>query len=233
MSRATTFVVICSGLALAALVAGWGGRAASVEQLACQPMGEDPTFVDHPDLNQHTPQCFVSPDGHKVAIVRGGIITVRRGREAFRVGATEQGHILWNLASDGFVVADSEGSGQTETFSYIDLAPRRPLMIKRLRETATDRYQAAYSCRGPKWFANTFMDGWTPTGEVRLVVQDGVHSEGCMPDGEMIGVVGNPRTGAISRVLSADQVRSEWCSTAKRREFGYCYDEAGMAAGRR
>lgn len=233
MPRATTIIVSCTGFALAALAAGWGVRAASVDRPACQPTGEDPAFVDHPDLNQNSPQCFISPDGHKVAVVRGGIITVRKSGEAFRVGATEQGRILWNSASDGFVVADSEGSGQTEVFSFVDLAPHRPLMVKRLRETATDRYRAAFSCRGSKWFANTIMSGWTPTGDVRLVVQDGVHSEGCMPHGEMIGVVGDPRTGAISRVLSANQVRGEWCGAAERRQFGYCYNETEGATARR
>lgn len=233
MPRAETLAGVCTVLVLATLAAGWSARSAGIVRQACQASGEDPTFVDHPDLNQDTPRCFPSPDGRKVVVVRGGIITIHKGGEAFEVGATEQGRILWNPASDGFVVEDSQGSGETRIFSFVDLTRSRPMRIARFRETATRRYQSAFNCNGPSWFANTEMDGWTSAGKVRLVVQDGVHSIGCTPRGEMIGVIGDPRSGAISRVLSAQQVRHEWCTAAQRRQFGYCYDETEAAAARR
>lgn len=233
MPRAIAFAGICTAFVLATLASGSGARSAAVVGPVCQSPGDDPTFIDHPDLNQDTPQCYRSPDGRKVAVVRGGIITVQKDGAAFEVGTTEQGRILWSPASDGFVVADSQGSGQTEIFSFVDLALSRPSMISGLRETATSRYQSAFNCDGPNWFANTITDGWTADGQLRMVVQDGVHSEGCAPRGEMIGVIGAPRTGAISRVLTAEQVRREWCTAVQRREPGYCYDYAAARGARR
>lgn len=216
-----------------ALAAVCGAYAAGAERLPCAATSDDPTSVDQPDLNQDEPQCFPSPDGRRVAVVQGGVITVQERGGTFRVGTMDYGRILWTPGSDGFAVADSLGSGQTNRFSFVDVTPRQPRMITRLHEASISHFQKSFNCHGSNWLANTWTDGWTPSGEVRLLVQEGHMSEGCMPRGEMIGFIGDPRTGAISRVLSAEQVRREWCTAAQRRQSGYCYDEAEAAVTRR
>jgi len=233
MATTRTIASLFAGLVLGVAAASCGAYSAEPGMPACQAADADPTFVQPPDLNQDSPQCYRAPDGHKVAVVQGGVITVREAGQAFRVGTMDYGNIQWAPASDGFAVADSLGSGQTNRFSFVDLAPRRPVMNRQLHEASILRFQATFHCRGAKWFANTWTDGWTAAGSARLLVQEGHMSEGCMPRGEMIGIIGDPRTGVISRVLSADQVRREWCTAAQRREFGYCYGEAEAAAVQR
>jgi len=173
-------------------------------------------------------QCYSSPDLKNTVMVKNGLITLDRSGVKSRIGEMDGGRILWNPTSQGFAIADNHGSGQTEIFSYVDLMAPKPHPSKRLTSASVRRFKATFQCRGKAAYANTILNGWTSAGQAELVVQDGVHSEGCSPPGEMIGVIGNPSTGSIARVLTAAEVRREWCSPEQRHEYGYCYDEAAM-----
>jgi hypothetical protein len=180
--------------------------------------------IESPDFE--TPLCFPSPDGRKLAIVRQGRITVRQAERNISVGVTDNGRLVWNPASTGFAVADSGGSGQSSYFSYVDLRQRPPSRIKRLRWAAAQAFVRRFGCTNPKTYVYSWFDGWEDASHVRLVVQTGVHSEACDgpdPNDIQIGVIGDPTTGRIDRVLSRAEVVRTWCTAAQRREYGYCY----------
>jgi len=189
--------------------------------------------VEPEDPSIAVDQCYPSPDARFIVKVRDGRITVISARGAFPAGTMDGGRILWSPTSRGFAVADSEGSGETEVFRYVDVMLPRPKVNLSLRRTAIARFKAVYGCHGAGAYANTITAGWTSRGYVRLVVQDGVHSEGCYRghgDTPMIGVIGNPVTGHILRQLSAADIGREWCTEAQRAQYGYCYDEAAFVA---
>jgi hypothetical protein len=180
--------------------------------------------IEPPDFE--TPLCFPSPDGHKLAVVRQGRITVRQAGKSISAGVTDSGRLVWNPASNGFAVADSGGSGQSSYFSYVDLRQRMPSRIKRLRWAAAQEYVRRFGCTNPKTYVYSWFDGWEDADHVRLVVQIGVHSEACGgpdPNDIQIGVIGDPTTGRIDRVFSEAEVKRAWCTAAQRREYGYCY----------
>ena len=173
-----------------------------------------------------TMQCFPSPDGRKLVIVRGGRISIDDGAKTVSVGVMDNGRLVWNPASTGFAIADSGGSGQTNYFSYVDLHQSPPGRIKALRRTAVKAYARRFKCVGPGVHAHAWFDGWQDAHRVRLVVIEGVHSEGCVhPEIEEIeiGVIGDPVTGRIDRVLTQAQVQQEWCTPAERREYDLCH----------
>lgn len=198
--------------------------------LAMVPSPQLPHCIANPDAAQPADynglQCFPSPDGKKVVTVSSGIVRVLAGGKSTAAGKIDLGRILWRPDSAGFVIADQEGSGESQSVSYVDAMAKPPRASTRLRQTATERFRATFRCEGENWFANTIVDGWEPNGRLRLVVQEMAHSDGCNPAGSMIGVVGDPLTGRIDQVLSARQVRERWCSPSQRRAFGYCYDDA-------
>lgn len=189
--------------------------------------------VEYQDPMTTVGQCFRSPDGDFTVQVKNGRITVTTPHGIFPAGTMDGGRILWSPTSRGFAVADAEGSGETEVFHYVDMTSARPRVALSLRRTAVARFKLAYHCRGSRVYANTIIAGWTPDGLVRLVVQDGVHSEGCRHDEDgMIGVIGDPVTGRIWRQISAADIRRAWCTPAERADYGYCYDETAFAAHR-
>jgi hypothetical protein len=203
--------------------------AASGPASACtaRPGGVLP-WGDEPEL-----ACFRSPDGHKIATVRAGIVRVAVAGRIWWIGRVDGGRLVWRPDSSGFALGDADGSGQTLTFSYVDLSSPRPRLVTALRAAAVARFRTTYDCAGRNWYANSWIDGWERTGRIRLVIQDGVHSEGCRVRGEMIGVIGDPATGRIDRVLTPAQVRREWCTPRQRRDLGWCYDEGTAERGKR
>ncbi|MCC6921280.1 MAG: hypothetical protein IT548_18960 [Alphaproteobacteria bacterium] len=182
---------------------------------------------------QGCPSSIPSPDGTLVANVVAGLVSVVRNGRSFAVASMGYGRILWRPDSQGFAIADNVDSGQTEIFSYVDTAAPVPVQSTRLGEAALQRFGELFHCRGDDWYANTFTDGWTPEGDVRLVTQGGLHSEGCNDMPAMLGVIGDPMTGRIREVLTADQVRAHWCTAAQRLSFGYCWDEAAAVRSNR
>ena len=59
-----------------------------------------------------------------------------------------------------------------------------------------------------------------------IIVQEGIHSQGCGGE-RTYGLVSEPFTGHIDRQLSHVEVVAEWCLPTQRRNFGYCY-ESGL-----
>ena len=191
--------------------------------------GEPSDFVEYGETD--VLQCFRSPDGAFFVSAYNGDLQLVTASEAIPVGTVDGGHILWRPDGSGFSVIDNEGSGQTGNFRYVDVRALPPDVRIDLRESAVARFAAISGCVGGGWYANTWMEGWLPNGQARLVVQDGIHSEGCGTS-RTIGVIGDPITGHSSRVLSDEELRREWCAPARHLEFGYCYHERAPAAAR-
>jgi hypothetical protein len=137
----------------------------------------------------------------------------------------DSGYLVWSPSSSGFAIADSGGSGESNYFSYVDVSGKSPLRTIKLRRTGIRVFKRIFRCAGRNAYAHAWFQGWDRPGLVRLVVQDGVHSEGCSPphaDEIEIGVLGDPLTGRIDRVLRQADIEREWCTPEGRREFGAC-----------
>lgn len=215
-------VNFASALLLASVAAPAGSASSTPAQAsACQ---ASEGRIEAPDIDIR--QCVASPDGLKRVAAKHGELTVEERGRSRPAGVMDRGDIVWNPGSTGFVVADSGGSGQTNYFSYVDVRQRTLHRDKRLRLVAARRYVATFKCRGPDVYIHSWFKGWQDARRIRLVVQRGVHSEGCVhrdPEEIQIGVIGDPLTGRIDRVLTQAQVRQEWCTPAERREYGLCY----------
>jgi hypothetical protein len=211
--------------AVVAVPAGWAGDRDNDLRLPkiCDPAVEYMPTDEVPSLGRECDLDYPSPDGQKIARVSGSTVTVVRDGHAFAVATIDSGRIVWNPDSTGFAVADSKGSGQTQSFTFVDANSAVPQWLTALQDASLSQFADLNRCHGAQWYVNTITDGWNASGEIRLVVQEGLHSEGCRTQNEMIGVVGNPKSGDLSRTLTADQVREEWCTPAERRAFGYCY----------
>jgi hypothetical protein len=169
-------------------------------------------------------QCVVSPDGLRRVVVDRGRITVEENGNARAAGVMDNGDIAWNVASTGFVVADSGGSGQTSFFSYVDVRQKVLHRDKRLRLAAVQRYAARFKCSGRKVQVHAWFSGWEDDRRVRLSVQEGVHSEGCVhsdTEAIQIGFIANVVTGRIEQVLTQAQFQ-KWCAPDQRPEYGLC-----------
>lgn len=106
---------------------------------------------------------------------------------------------MWNSRSDGFFINDGEGSGQTSRFRYFRRVGSRWRESRRLDRTAERLYLRLHDCRGGKQsYANVSGVGWTRAGSARTIVQEGVHSEGCLiPARSKLQVIGDPYSGRI------------------------------------
>lgn len=212
-----TGALLLNGLAAAA----GSASAPSAKSSTCR---ASEGWIEAPDTEIR--QCVASPDDSRRVVVERGRITVEGAGSSRPAGAMDNGHIAWNPASTGFVVADSGGSGQTNYFSYVDVHRRTLHRDKRLRLAAARLYARTFKCGGSGVYVHSWFKGWQDDHHVRLVVQEGVHSEGCVhrdPEEIEIGVIGDPATGRIDRVLTQAEVRREWCTPAERREYGLCY----------
>jgi hypothetical protein len=144
----------------------------------------------------------------------------------------DNGLIVWSPSSQGFAVQDSNGSGESSIFSYVDASGRMPHRVTRLRNSAEKLYLRRFNCPTGS-YVYSWIDGWNDGRNIRLVVQEGVHSARCPhgdPEEIEIGIVGDPLTGQIGHVLSQGQLTQRWCTAKQRREFGYCYDTASANA---
>jgi hypothetical protein len=117
--------------------------------------------------------------------------------------------ILWNPRSTGFLINDGEGSGQVSRLRYFYLERGVWRESRALHRVASALYRRRYDCRRSKnSYTNVSGWNWTKNGLLRAVVQEGVHSEGCIQPHDdwnvLLEIIGNPVTG---RILSAREVR--------------------------
>jgi hypothetical protein len=218
-------------VAVATSLGGPGKGPAGVADCAVSTDGR----VEPPDVG--VKQCFSSPDHRKTVIVdRGRVHTLVDGKSYF-AGTMDYGAISWNSISTGFAIADSGGSGESNYFNYVDLRSRAPHRSTLLRKVAISRFAQIFQCSGRAFYAYAWYDGWQDASRVRLVVQAGVHSEGChYPNLDVIeiGIVGDPATGRIDRVLQQSELQKEWCTPSERKQYGFCWTavENGAPKGR-
>lgn len=171
-------------------------------------------------------QCFLSPNGQQRVTVSGHEVRLA-SRPELDLGRADGGHIVWRPDSTGFGVFNADGSGQSSYFRYIDLSGDQPATITRLTEAIEAEYAQRFGCAGEAWWVYQWAgEGWTDDGQIRILAQGSHHNENCRDDVGTMGVIGDPVSGAISRILTDEEVRSEWCTPAERLEQGYCRDEA-------
>lgn len=220
-------VAACAGLAV-----GFTGQPAEAagDQTGPECLLSKDGRVEPPDVGAK--QCIASPDRQKLTIVNRGQISVRYRGKTYPLGVMDYGRIIWSPDSDGFAIEDSGGSGESSYFSYVDVSAPRPERLKTLRLSAAKLYAQRFNCLSRRSYVYSWIDGWQDAKHIRLVVQEGVHSERCShsdPEEIEIGVVGEPRTGRITRVLTQRDVVREWCSAQQRREYGFCYVRASAS----
>jgi hypothetical protein len=110
--------------------------------------------------------------------------------------------MMWRPSSDGFFLNDGEGSGQTSRFRYFHRSGGTWRESKRFDAAAVRFFLRRQRCR-PGAYANVSGMGWTRAGEVKAVVQEGLHSEGCLQpeDGNIaLEMAGDPWTGRLRLV---------------------------------
>ncbi len=118
--------------------------------------------------------------------------------------------ILWNPKSTGFLINDGEGSGQVSRLRYFHWNGRRWQESRALDRSGTALYKRRYDCRARRdSYTNVSGLAWTAGGLLRTIVQEGVHSAGCIQPYEdrnvLFEVIGDPMTG---RIVSSREVRT-------------------------
>jgi len=112
--------------------------------------------------------------------------------------------LLWNPRSNGFLLNDGEGSGQTSRLRYFAYRHGRWRESRELDRRASQLYLRRYDCRrNENPYTNVSGWQWLQSGQLRAIVQEGVHSAGCLQPHEdrnvMLEVIGDPVTGRIAR----------------------------------
>ena len=140
--------------------------------------------------------------------MRNGVVALKSAGKLVVAGLEQPTVLLWNPDSSGFVVNDSEGSGQVSRLRYFRRTARGWVESRSLNQTASALYRKRYDCRaGAKSYTNVSGWDWRGSGRLRAIVQEGVHSEGCLQPHEnrnvLFEVIGEPVTG---RIFSAREV---------------------------
>ena len=116
--------------------------------------------------------------------------------------------VLWNPRSTGFLINDGEGSGEVSRLRYFYLSGHGWRESRALDLAASSLYLRRYDCRKSS-YTNVSGWNWTRTGWLRAIVQEGVHSEGCIqPYNDrnlLFEVIGDPISGHI---ISSREVRT-------------------------
>lgn len=209
-------------LFLAALATG--------QPAACPPH-PNRDYVEWPDLE--FVQCFPAPRSDLRVRSQGGRLVLERGSARYALGQVEGGHVYWNPAGTGLVFTDNEGSGQSSYLYFVDARARTPTRSAVMGNVAVDLFKRRFRCVGPSTYVYVWVDGWNADGRLRLVVQEGPHSEGCRTYGNTVGMVVEPKPARVIRVLTDSEMRGEWCTVSQRVRFGYCYDETLVASLKR
>lgn len=220
--RIDGFVIL---VAIASSLAASNGRPEAADTMACAPSDrERPTWVSY--VWEEGAPCFASPDGRERVVVTRNQARLESRPEG-ELGRVDGGHIVWRPDSSGFAIFNADGSGQSSYFRYVDLTGDRPVTFTGLTETIEAEYARRFGCAGDAWYVYQWAgEGWNEDGQVRILAQGSHHNEGCRGDAGTMGVIGDPVSGVISRILTHDEVLSEWCTPTERLEAGYCYDEA-------
>lgn len=172
---------------------------ASRSRLLVPLSGDCAVSVPSPD-GRLIARALPDKDGDTTLTVTGGL-TVR--------GLQQPTVLRWNPRSTGFLLNDSEGSGQVSRLRYFHKVLGAWRESVRLDHVASKLYLRRYDCRGGRnSYTNVSGWNWTASGMLRAIVQEGVHSEGCVQPYEdrnpLFEVVGNPVTG---RIVSAREIR--------------------------
>lgn len=205
-------------------LAACNGQQQAADTNACVPSDPDrPTWVSY--VWEEGAPCFASPDGRERVIVTHNQARLE-SRPEVDLGRVDGGHIVWRPDSSGFGIFNADGSGQSSYFRYVDLTGARPVTFTGLTEAIEAEYARRFGCSGDDWWAYQWAgEGWTDDGQIRILAQGSHHNEGCRDRAGTMGVIGDPVSGAISRILTRDEVLQEWCTPAERLERGYCHDE--------
>lgn len=141
------------------------------------------------------------PSGNGIVLRAGGLFIRRVGQPVT---------FLWNPWSTGFLLNDGEGSGQVSRLRYFVKQGRRWRESRALDRTATTLYKRTYDCRGgDASYVNVSGWDWVSSNRLRVIVQEGVHSAGCLQPHRdrnvLFEVIGDPTTG---RIMSSSEIRS-------------------------
>lgn len=161
--------------------------------------------------------CMVaipSPDGHLTvrAASRDQDAIVLTVADGFVITGLEQPTtFLWNPNSSAFLLNDSEGSGQTSHLRYFYKDGPTWRESRALAVAANRLYRRRFDCRaGRKSYTNTSGWNWTRSGLLRIIVQEGVHSEGCLQPHHdrnvLFEVIGDPVTGQVTSSREIDSL---------------------------
>jgi hypothetical protein len=135
----------------------------------------------------------------------GALTVFERQERRLTIPLDQPAMMMWNPASRGFFINDGEGSGQTSRLRYFSIVGGHWQESRRFDAAAQRFFLERQKCRRGA-YANVSGIGWTASGSIKAVVQEGVHSAGCLQpaDGNIaLEVVANPLTGS----LRLDRVR--------------------------
>jgi hypothetical protein len=220
-ARALPFLLILAAFPVAGQQsrrsAGYGGSVpvgqfAALAELDCGRIQAMPGLPR--SLVPLSDECAVSipsPDGRwrvEVGEAQLGVRGRAAGRARHLIDVEQPMALMWSPRSDGFFINDGEGSGQTSRFRYFRRVGSQWRESRRFDKAASRLYLRVHDCRGGKAsYANVSGIGWTRAGSVRTMVQEGVHSEGCLISAErMLQAIGDPFTGRIFSYKHVTQV---------------------------
>ena len=106
---------------------------------------------------------------------------------------TQPAVMMWNPSSTGFFVNDGDGSGQSSRFRYFRVFGGKWQESDALNKRAEQLFLHKQDCR-PGAYVNVSGIAWTRGGLVKAVIQEGVHSVGCL----------EPSDGDIALEIIAD-----------------------------
>lgn len=178
-------------------------------------------------------QCFHAPSGSMMVQAKGARLELHRRDARYPLGQVDGGHVYWNPAATGVAFTDNEGSGQSSYLYFVDARAKTPARSSAMGDAAVSLFKRRFHCTGTNTYVYVWIDGWNADGRLRLVVQEGPHSEGCRTYGNTVGMLVEPERARVIKVLGDDEMRRAWCTRQERLEFGYCYDEALVASFKR
>lgn len=106
---------------------------------------------------------------------------------------TQPAAIMWSPRSNAFFVNDGQGSGQTSRLRYFSVSGWSWLESREFDQAAERYFIKRQKCRSGA-YANVSGVGWTSGGIIRAVIQEGVHSAGCL----------QPADGNIALIVNGD-----------------------------